>query len=103
MLADSNANGPGELSVHRGQQVEVVGLPPSPLPGAVSATIGNSGCSAALAADTGRNNMVIVRLSEGKGGSARVSEGLVPLTCLKQPTGGFKFKNGLASVTNEGK
>ena len=103
VLADSNANGPGELSVHRGQQVEVVGLPPSPLPGAVSATIGNSGCSAALAADTGRNNMVIVRLSEGKGGSARVSEGLVPLTCLKQPTGGFKFKNGLASVTNEGK
>lgn len=63
MLADSNANGPGELSVQRGQQVEVVG----PAPNNVS--------------------MVLVRLNGGQ-------EGCVPLTCLKQPAGGFKFKNG---------
>lgn len=62
MLADSNANGPGELSVQRGQQVEVVG-------------------------QTAASSMVMVRLNGGQ-------EGLVPLTCLKQPSGGFKFKNG---------
>lgn len=92
MLADSNANGPGELSVQRGQQVEVVGLPPGP-PGqppgdSHTASAGGGGGSAG-------NNMVIVRLSSG-------TEGLVPLTCLKQPTGGFKFKNGLGSLKDEG-
>ena len=92
VLADSNANGPGELSVQRGQQVEVVGLPPGP-PGqppgdSHTASAGGGGGSAG-------NNMVIVRLSSG-------TEGLVPLTCLKQPTGGFKFKNGLGSLKDEG-
>ena len=92
MLADSNANGPGELSVQRGQQVEVVGVPPGP-PGqppgdSHTASAGGGGGSAG-------NNMVIVRLSSG-------TEGLVPLTCLKQPTGGFKFKNGLGSLKDEG-
>ena len=92
MLADSNANGPGELSVQRGQQVAVVGLPPGP-PGqppgdSHTASAGGGGGSAG-------NNMVIVRLSSG-------TEGLVPLTCLKQPTGGFKFKNGLGSLKDEG-
>ena len=92
VLADSNANGPGELSVQRGQQVEVVGLPPGP-PGqppgdSHTASAGGGGGSAG-------NNMVIVRLSSS-------TEGLVPLTCLKQPTGGFKFKNGLGSLKDEG-
>ena len=102
MLADSNANGPGELSVQRGQQVEVVGLPPGPpgqLPGN-SHTASSGAPAAAAAASAGGgvsagNNMVIVRLSSG-------SEGLVPLTCLKQPTGGFKFKNGLGNLKDEG-
>ena len=92
VLADSNANGPGELSVQRGQQVEVVGLPPGP-PGQPP---GNShAASDGGGGGSGGNNMVIVRLSSG-------SEGLVPLTCLKQPTGGFKFKNGLGSLKDEG-
>ena len=102
MLADSNANGPGELSVQRGQQVEVVGLPPGPPgqpPGNSHTT--SSGAPSAAAASAGGvggnagNNMVIVRLSSG-------SEGLVPLTCLTQPKGGFKFKNGLGSLKDEG-
>ena len=104
VLADSNANGPGELSVQRGQQVEVVGLPPGPpgQPPGNSHTASSGAPAAAAAASAGGgvggagNNMVIVRLSSG-------SEGLVPLTCLKQPTGGFKFKNGLGgSFKDEG-
>ena len=100
VLADSNANGPGELSVQRGQQVEVVGLPPSGNAPASSASAASSAASPAPANPTSTsavagNNMVIVRLSSG-------SEGLVPLTCLKQPTGGFKFKNGLGSLKDEG-
>ena len=102
VLADSNANGPGELSVQRGQQVEVVGLPPGP-PGqppgnshtASSGAPASAAASAAGGGGSAGNNMVIVRLSSG-------SEGLVPLTCLKQPTGGFKFKNGLGSLKDEG-
>ena len=100
VLADSNANGPGELSVQRGQQVEVVGLPPGP-PGQPpgNSHIASSGAPASAAASAGGgsagNNMVIVRISSG-------SEGLVPLTCLKQPTGGFKFKNGLGNLKDEG-
>ena len=88
VLADSNANGPGELSVQRGQQVEVVGLPPASA--ASAATIGNNTAPAAIG-----TNMVMVRLSSG-------TEGLVPLTCLNQPKGGFKFKNGLLK-DSEGK
>ena len=91
VLADSNANGPGELSVQRGQQVEVVGLPPGP-PGQPP---GDSHTASAGGGGSAGNNMVIVRLSSG-------TEGLVPLTCLKQPTGGFKFKNGLGSLKDEG-
>ena len=103
MLADNNANGPGELSVQRGQQVEVVGLPP--LGNAAAASTASAASNAAASspasaanstsAASAGNNMVIVRLSSG-------SEGLVPLTCLKQPTGGFKFKNGLGSLKDEG-
>ena len=98
MLADSNANGPGELSVQRGQQVEVVGLPPASAASLASA--GNNTAPAAIGGDANRkiagaNNMVMVRLSSG-------TEGLVPLTCLNQPKGGFKFKNGLLKE-NEGK
>ena len=92
VLADSNANGPGELSVQRGQQVEVVGLPPS---GNAPASTASAASITASPAPEAGNNMVIVRLSSG-------SEGLVPLTCLKQPTGGFKFKNGLGSLKDEG-
>ena len=100
VLADSNANGPGELSVQRGQQVEVVGLPPSGNAPASTASAASIAASSAPANPTSTpaaagNNMVIVRLSSG-------SEGLVPLTCLKQPTGGFKFKNGLGSLKDEG-
>lgn len=73
VLADSNANGPGELSVQRGQQVEVV------------------------AASAASNNMVVVRVS------ASGQEGMVPLTCLKQPVGGFKFRNGGGAFPGEGK
>ena len=94
MLADSNANGPGELSVQRGQQVEVVG----PASTATAASSAASPASASVATSTSvatGKDMVIVRLSSG-------SEGLVPLTCLKQPTGGFKFKNGLGSLKDEG-
>ena len=78
VLADSNANGPGELSVQRGQQVEVIGP--------------------ALSANS---SMVLVRLQAGHGGQAG-QEGLVPATCLKQPAGGFKFKNG-SSRDHDGK
>ena len=92
VLADSNANGPGELSVQRGQQVEVVGLPPGP-PGQPPGD--SHTASAGGGSGSAGNNMVIVRLSSG-------TEGLVPLTCLKQPTGGFKFKNGLGSLKDEG-
>ena len=64
MLTDSS--GPGELSVQRGQQVEVVA------PAANSAAL------------------VMVRVANGG------PEGLVPISCLKQPAGGFKFKaNGI--------
>ena len=101
MLADSNANGPGELSVQRGQQVEVVGLPPlgnaaaSTAAAASNAAASPASAATSTSAASAGNNMVIVRLSSG-------SEGLVPLTCLTQPKGGFKFKNGLGSLKDEG-
>lgn len=57
--------------LHRGQQVEVLGPAPT------------------------NPHMVTVKLL----GSTQ--EGPVPVSCLKQPVGGFKFKNGL--LANEGK
>ena len=64
MLADSSASGPGEIAVSRGQQVEVIEPPAA-------------------------SSMVMVRVLNHSGTK---EEGLVPLSCLKQPVGGFKFK-----------
>ena len=64
----------GDLMLHRGQQVEVLGPAPT------------------------NPHMVTVKLL----GSAQ--EGPVPVSCLKQPVGGFKFKNGLGGgLANEGR
>lgn len=71
-MSDSAAMGPGELAVQRGQQVEVIESP-------------------GLQQQQGPSGMVLVRLVNGS------QEGLVPLSCLKQPSGGFKFKTASAS------
>ena len=65
VLSDYTASGQGELSVQRGQQVEVL----EPASGSTSTA------------------MVVVRLFGQK------EEGMIPLTCLKQPTGGLKYRN----------
>ena len=63
MLSDYSATSSNEITVQRGQQVEV--LEPS----------------------SSSTSMILVRLYGQK------EEGLVPQSCLKQPTGGFKYRN----------
>lgn len=58
--------------LHRGQQVEVLGPAPT------------------------NPHMVTVRLL-GSNSSQDMQGVPVPVSCLKQPVGGFKFKNGLCS------
>ena len=73
VLSDYTASGQGELSVQRGQQVEVL----EPVSGSgLSSTSGSNSTA-----------MVIVGLFGQK------EEGMIPLTCLKQPTGGLKYRN----------
>ena len=70
VLSDYSATSANEISVQRGQQVEV--LEPS----------------------TSSTSMILVRLYGQK------EEGLVPQSCLKQPSGGFKYRN---AIRDEGK
>ena len=63
VLSDYSATSSNEITVQRGQQVEV--LEPS----------------------SSSTSMILVRLYGQK------EEGLVPQSCLKQPTGGFKYRN----------
>ena len=72
VLSDYTASGQGELSVQRGQQVEVL----EPASGSTSTA------------------MVVVRLFGQK------EEGMIPLTCLKQPAGGLKYRNLDGKITS---
>ena len=77
VLSDYTASGQGELSVQRGQQVEVLE------PAGLSSTSGSNSTA-----------MVIVRLFGQK------EEGMIPLTCLKQPAGGLKYRNLDGKITS---
>ena len=80
VLSDYTASGQGELSVQRGQQVEVL----EPVSGSgLSSTSGSNSTA-----------MVIVRLFGQK------EEGMIPLTCLKQPAGGLKYRNLDGKITS---
>jgi len=70
VLSDYSATSSNEITVQRGQQVEV--LEPS----------------------SSSTSMILVRLYGQK------EEGLVPQSCLKQPTGGFKYRNARDEDSN---
>ena len=77
MISDYLNPGPGELSVSRGQQVEILDYP------------------SAVA------NSALVRLMHAASttptsgeATPTANEGLVPISCLKQPPGGLKPTNG---------
>ncbi len=76
VITDYLNPGPGELSVSRGQQVEILDYP------------------SAVA------NAALVRLMHGTSttptsgeATPTANEGLVPISCLKQPPGGLKSTN----------
>ena len=76
VISDYLNPGPGELSVSRGQQVEILDYP------------------SAVA------NSALVRLIHGNAATPTsgeatptAAEGLVPISCLKQPPGGLRATN----------
>lgn len=79
VMQEFSAERPGELSVSKGQQVEVL----------LDANSSSSALSTLPESSSPSPAMVAVRLSD-KTASAGPSEGLVPISCLKLPPGGLQ-------------
>lgn len=89
---------PGDLSVSRGQQVEVIDLP-SPTTALVRLVPPNSSNinSAFAKSTTSPTSNTGVGVSDPTlNHQLSSSEGTVPISCLKQPPGGFRSQNDIA-------
>ena len=89
---------PGDLSVSRGQQVEVIDLP-SPTTALVRLVPPNSSNtnSAFAKSTTSPTSNIGVGVSDPTlNHQLSSSEGTVPISCLKQPPGGFRSQNDIA-------
>ena len=90
---------PGDLTVSRGQQVEVLDIP-SPTTALVRLVPPNSN-SNFNASNTTANSAFSRQISSSSTEQATNSqltttEGTVPISCLKQPPGGFRSQNEIA-------
>ena len=97
---------PGDLTVSRGQQVEILDIP-SPTtalvrlvpPGNASTTGYNSSnaTNSAFGKQTGANSSSTNTVgSSEQTTNNQFTEGTVPISCLKQPPGGFRSQNEIA-------
>ena len=93
---------PGELSVTRGQQVEVLDLP-SPTTALVRLVTPNSNSTnSAFAKPT--TSLPSSNTNNGDQNTNNQScsvEGTVPISCLKKPPSGFRSQNDIAGNRNE--
>ena len=88
---------PGELSVTKGQQVEVLDLP-SPTTALVRLVTPNSTNSAFAKTTTSLpSNASSDHATNNQGG---LTEGTVPISCLKRPPSGFRSQNDIAGNSN---
>ena len=104
VIADhANSPGcPGDLTITRGQQVEVLDIPsPSTalvrlvLPSGYSTTT-----NSAFAKSTTSPSSNVGGVSDQTTNNQQSSnEGTVPISCLKQPPGGFRSQNDIAGNT----
>ena len=93
---------PGELSVTRGQQVEVLDLP-SPTTALVRlVTAHSNSTNSAFAKPT--TSLPSSNTNNGDQNTNNQScsvEGTVPISCLKKPPSGFRSQNDIAGNKNE--
>ena len=91
---------PGDLTVSRGQQVEVLDIP-SPttalvrlVPPNISSTT-NSAFAKSISSPSS-NNAGGISDSTTNNQSSSQNEGTLPISCLKQPPGGFRSQHDIA-------
>ncbi len=84
-MQEFTSENPGELSVSKGQQVEVMLDSGSSASTSSSlATLPENNTAASASSPPSSSGMVMVRLSSGD------LQGLVPVSCLKLPPGGLQ-------------
>ena len=98
---------PGDLTVSRGQQVEILDIP-SPTTALVrlvppNATTTGYNSSSTTNSAFGRQNSnssanTVGSSEQSSNSQFTVSEGTVPISCLKQPPGGFRSQNEIAGT-----
>ena len=100
---------PGDLTVSRGQQVEVLDIP-SPTTALVRLVPPNSNSTTSNTSNTTTNSAFARQISSSSSNAGGVSdpatsnqlgtsEGTVPISCLKQPPGGFRSQNDITGNT----